>query len=100
MNYSAFTMKIFYKITNKKWIIRKKFNFVVLMADIKWTVMTPCRLAQAEGQFRRACCPPAKGQIKPEHHIQPHNTRMYPRHQRHIGCIVREVTVGEVHLGP
>jgi len=53
------------------------------MTDMNWTVMTPCRLAQAEGQFRAACCPQAQRQIKTEHHIQPHNTCSYPRHQRH-----------------
>jgi len=28
------------------------------MADMNWTVMNPCRLPQAEGQFTAACCPP------------------------------------------
>jgi len=50
------------------------------MADINRTVMTPCRLEQAEWQRRAACCLQALGQIKPEHYIQPHNTCLYPRH--------------------
>jgi len=70
------------------------------MADMNWTVMTPCTVAQVEGQVRAACCPQAEGQIKPEHHIQPHNTCTYPYHQRHNGCNVREVTVDDVHVGP